>query len=104
MSRLEPADKIEAIVGAKRHERDHLGRAISAEQRVYILHSRQCTLAYADLRKCPYSVALDLGIDMSIWTGFEDRVVTLAIADDDYGDLLPLITSDTPSAEPAAST
>lgn len=95
MSRLESADEIEAIVGANRHATDHLGRAVSAEQRVYVLHSDECRARGIDLRDCEYSIALDRGIDLSIWGDFEDRPVTLAI-DAEEGDLLPLITSETP--------
>lgn len=97
MTRLESADKIEGIVGAKRDATQHLGRAVSAEQRVYILHSEECRARGIDLRKCEYSIALDYGIDLDIWEDFQDRVVTLAI-DADEGDLLPLITSETPES------
>lgn len=99
MSRLEAANKIEGIVGAKRHDTLHLARAVSAEQRVYILHSAECGASGIDLRKCEYSIALDDGIDLGIWDDFQDQVVELAI-DADYGDLLPLITSETPGHEP----
>lgn len=88
MSRIESAEKIEGIVGAKRHETIHLARAISDEDRVYILHSRQCTLAYSDLRQCPYSVALDEGIDIGLWEDRQDRPVEIRI-DEEYGDLVP---------------
>lgn len=42
MTDLVPADQIEQIVGARRHPLAHLGRAVSAEQTVYILHSQRC--------------------------------------------------------------
>lgn len=93
MSRLESTDELEAIVGANRHATDHLGRAVSAEQRVYVLHSEECRARGIDLRTCEYSIALDHGIDLSIWQDFQDRPVTLAI-DAEEGDLLPLITSE----------
>lgn len=98
MSRLEAADKIEGLVGAKRHDSLHLARAVSAEQRVYILHSAECAASGIDLRKCEFSVALDWGIDIVVWKGLEDQVVALAI-DAHWGDLLPIITSDTPNLE-----
>lgn len=88
MSRLESAEKIEGIVGVTRHESIHFARAVSAEERVYILHSRQCTLAYSDLRQCPYSVALDRGIDIVLWKDWQDRPVEIYI-DEEYGDLVP---------------
>lgn len=88
MSRLEAADKIEGIVGAKRHPSDHLGRAVSAEQRVYVLHSAECVSSGIDLRACEYSVALDRGIDLGIWDDYQDMPVTLII-DEEYEDLTP---------------
>jgi len=80
MSDLVPADRIEAIVGAARHATDHIGRAVSYEATVYILHSQECRDSGVDLRECPYSLALDLGIDLSAWV--EDAPVRLAIVDD----------------------
>lgn len=88
MSRIEPADKIEGIVGATRHETIHVARAVSAEERVYILHSRACTLAYSDLRLCPFSVALDAGIDLELWGDWQDRPVEVCV-DEEYEDLVP---------------
>lgn len=52
---------IEKIVGAPRSLAHHYGRAVSAEQRIYILHSKVCLDSGIDLRSCPFSVALDLG-------------------------------------------
>lgn len=89
VSDLVPPDRIEDIVGAKRHEEQHLARAVSAEQRVYILHSETCRRDTPDLRECPYSLALDRGIDPNDWRGFEDRPVVLAIAHDQLVPLAP---------------
>ena len=88
MTRLEPAGTIERTVGARRSANEHIGRAVSAEQRVYILHSTACVASGIDLRDCEYSRALDLGIDESIWEGREDRPVILRI-DDRFCDLVP---------------
>ncbi|MGZ0069282.1 hypothetical protein [Microbacterium arborescens] len=88
MTRLEPTSSIETTVGAERSQSEHIGRAVSAEQRVYILHSQDCVDTGRNLRTCPYSIALDLGIDVPTWQGHEDRPVILAI-DDDYFDLIP---------------
>lgn len=88
MSRIESAKKIEGIVGAKRHATDHLGRAVSVEHRVYILHSQECVASGIDLRDCVYSDALDIGIELLVWAEFQDIAVTLRI-DDEYGDLTP---------------
>lgn len=67
MTERVPADEIENIVGRKRSVKDHYARAVSAEQTVYILHSRECLATHADLRECPWSLALDRGIDLSEW-------------------------------------
>lgn len=76
---VDPGD-IEMIVGSDRHQVDHRGRAVSAEQRVYILHSHRCRERYRDLRECPYSKVLDRGIDLEHWAGFEDQPVRLWIS------------------------
>lgn len=76
---LVPAEEIERIVGAHRHAHQHLGRAVTAEQIVYVLHSQKCKDSGIDLRKCEWSRALDNGIDPADWHGHEDRAVVLAI-------------------------
>ena len=78
MADIVPADQIERIVGAHRHAHQHLGRAVMAEQTVYILHSQKCKDSGVDLRDCEWSLALDRGIDLADWKGFEDRPVVLA--------------------------
>ena len=88
MSNLVPADEIETTVGAKRHAAQHLARAASAEQTVYILHSERCKASGGDLRDCAYSIALDRGIDLADWQGFEDRPVVVAIV---RGRLFPVV-------------
>lgn len=93
---------IERIVGVHRHATEHLGRAVSAEQRVYILHSAACAAATPDLRDCEYSTTLHLhGIDRSEWVGFEDRPVRLTI-DPEFGDLIPAPLPDGPGCEHAS--
>lgn len=77
MSDLVPAESIEQIIGAARHLTNHIGRAVSAEQTVYILHSRVCLDSGIDLRKCPYSLALDRGINPATWE--EDVATRLGI-------------------------
>ena len=84
MTRLEDPDRVEAIVGALRDPDQHIARAVSDEQRVYILHSHQCVESGRDLRPCPYSLALDAGIDPDSWT--EDEAVFVKI---DHGRLVP---------------
>ena len=74
-----PADQIEALAGARRHPRAHLGRARSREQRLYVLHSAECLTQHPDLFECEYSVALSRGLDPEAWAGMEDETVVLAI-------------------------
>lgn len=91
MSDLVDPDKIEQIVGSGRHAQQHLARAVSAEQTVYILHSHACVDAAGDLRDCSYSQALDIGIDPADWAECEDRPVVAAIR---RGRLFPIPMGD----------
>jgi len=84
-----PADQIEEIVGAERHATRHYARAISAEQTVYVLHSEECRALYDDLRDCPWSLALDRGIEEIDWFGREDRAVVVRVRG---GRLIPAAT------------
>ena len=52
MTDIVPADRIETIVGARRHPREHIARGVLPEDRLYILHSAECRERYADLRDC----------------------------------------------------
>jgi hypothetical protein len=79
MSKKVDSDKIEDIVGAKRHARAHWARAVSEEQTVYVLHSYRCLEDNEDLRDCEYSLALDNGIDVDAWP--EDTPVVVKIYD-----------------------
>ncbi len=90
MTKLVPPGEIERIVGVRRHRKAHYGRAVTAEQTVYILHSRECRSSQSDLRKCLYSEALDRGIAPGSWRGFEDRPVILGVHN---GLLIPLKTA-----------
>lgn len=73
------ADKIEQIVGLPRHQHMHFARAVSVEQRVYVLHSAVCRASTPDLRDCEYSVALDRGIDKKLWRHWWDVPVFAGI-------------------------
>jgi hypothetical protein len=86
MSDLVSADEIEQIVGTVRHQTRHIGRAVSAEETVYVLHSHECKDSGIDLRDCPFSFALDEVIDLDTWEGYQDRAVELRIRD---GMLIP---------------
>lgn len=77
MSDLVDPDRIEEIVGVKRHPTDHVAKAVSSDQTVYVLHSRECFDAHEDLRDCEYSKALDLGIDLEEWVEDEPVFVTI---------------------------
>lgn len=78
MSDLAP--NAESVVGIKRHETDHYARAVSSEQRVYILHSQECLDIFDDLRDCPISKALDRGIREDDWRGYEDQAVRVCVS------------------------
>ena len=90
MSALVDPSAIEEIVGHSRHAAQHLARAVSDEQTVYILHSQRCKDSGVDLRGCPFSLALDHGIDRADWEGFEDRPVVVAII---HERLFPVVPS-----------
>ena len=80
--------KIEAIVGVSRDPVNHIARLVSDEHTVYILHSQLCLnseiVGLRDLRDCPYSLALDEGIDESEWG--QDEPVRVMVSD---GRLMP---------------
>lgn len=85
MSDLVDPERIEQIVGVRRHATEHWGRAHSGEQTVYVLHSKACRDSTPDLRTCPYSLALDQGIEgpanWFAWRDRQDQPVHLAIED-----------------------
>lgn len=91
MSDLVPAEEIERIVGHTRHATMHVGRAVSAEQLVYVLHSHECVDSGIYLSDCEYALALDAGIRDTEWGGYEDRPVALGIIEDR---LVPLVDLD----------
>lgn len=79
MTEKVPADQIEKIVGVKRDPVRHIGRAVSSEKKVYVLHSEACLSFYENVQKdCRYAVALENGIREKDWKGFEDRPVVLS--------------------------
>jgi hypothetical protein len=78
VSDLVPTEDIERIVGASRHHTAHYGRAVSAEETVYILHSKECLNSGIDLRECQFSIALDRGISIR-WDQYENVPVELGI-------------------------
>lgn len=88
MTRLEDPKMIEATVGVRRHPTKHLARAVSSEQRVYLLHSAACVATTTELRTCPYSRALDFGIRLDVWEHDQDRAVMVAVHPDHH-DLVP---------------
>lgn len=91
VSDLVPSAEIEGIVGTARHPTEHWGRAASAEQTFYILHSAACRDSGIDLRDCEFSLALDeYGVEMRYWRDHEDGPVRLALDAD--GRLIPAAT------------
>lgn len=87
MTDLVNSTEISAIVGVPRQQSAHMARAVSAEGKVYILHSESCLKYGKDLRECRYSKALDRGIDQKTWTGWQDKPVQLCVV---KGELLPI--------------
>lgn len=83
MTDLVSGQDVERIVGVGRHPTEHRARAVSAEQKVHILHSAECLDMHdagaRDLRQCPYSLALDEGIDLDEWKCSEDRAVAVTL-------------------------
>lgn len=79
MSEQVPAEDIERIVGIQRHATRHYANAVSIEQTVYILHSERCKALNVDLRDCLFSHALDNGIDLAVWEGWQDQPVRVTI-------------------------
>lgn len=82
MADLVNPEQIEQIVGAARHPQWHIARAVSSEERVYVLHSNECKVQRADLRDCLWSLALDNGIDLDQWEPYQDQPMRVIVADD----------------------
>jgi hypothetical protein len=87
MSDFVPSDHVEEIVGAKRDNTLHLARAITAEQRVYLLHSVECVEEFEDLRECEFSLSLEKGIYFELWEELFDEAVVVTLGH--YGELHP---------------
>ncbi len=79
MTNLVPVYQIEQIVGVPRHPTIHYGRAVSSQETFYILHSERCLKQRSDLRDCPFSTALDRGIDPDDW--ISDKPTVLSFRD-----------------------
>lgn len=77
MAHLVDPARIETIVGARRHRTRHIGRAVTADRAVYVLHPHACLARTPDLRDCRYARALDHGIDPAEWR--PDTPVRLAL-------------------------
>lgn len=101
MSALVDPSHIEQIVGVRRSRGWHYGRAVSAEQTVYILHSQRCLDSGIDLRECRFSLALDRGIKLYAWDDMQDRPVILGL--DKHEHLVPLAVTDDEMSWPAES-
>lgn len=91
---VDPADAVR-IVGVERHPTEHWARADSATSVVTILHSAECKASTPDLRDCPFSLALDRGIDGAVipwsrWREAQDRPVRVVLL---QGWLTPAVSS-----------
>jgi hypothetical protein len=86
VSELADPKRIESIVGVKRAS-VHVARIVTTEERLYILHTHACVAKRPDLRECPFSLALDKGIDPEVWIGHYDVPICITIGPD--GRLIP---------------
>ena len=60
MSERVPSNQIEGIVGAKRHQSEHIIRGDDETGLTYILHPHDCLAQWGgDLSLCSLSIALD---------------------------------------------
>lgn len=100
MADMVDSSTIEAIVGVPRHATKHYGRAVPSERCVYILHSSECLESGRDLRECPYSVALDHGVEYWRWQQVLGRPVLLEIQ---QGHLAPVVDSIVPELRESLS-
>lgn len=88
MTDLVPEADIERIVGVTRSLGQHIGRAVTRGDHLrkkdtfYILHSKQCLREHEDLKRCPFSRALDKGIQPEWWIAVEDKPVYIGINHD----------------------
>ena len=73
---------IEEIVGVPRDPVDHIARAVTEGEEVYLLHSSDC----GDIYVCEYSLALSYGIDLVVWQHYADIPTAVKIID---GRLVP---------------
>ena len=87
MSTLVDPGEIETIVGARRHSVKHLGRLITETRTVYVLHSHLCRNTGRDLRECEFSIAMDEGVDWTLFTEQLDRPIIMGV--DSRGLLMP---------------
>lgn len=85
MTELVDPEEIEEIVGKRRDYIGHWAKARSEDKKVYLLHPTPCLKNESDLRNCPYSRALDNGIDIREWT--EDVAFLVEVGD---GHLRPM--------------
>lgn len=70
MTRPVDPSTVEAIIGLPRRLHQHLARVVDrdGDDGVFIMHSKMCVALTPDLRTCPYSLALDLGVaDVPGW-------------------------------------
>ena len=80
-----PADTIETIVGTRRKAQQHIARASSEDQQVYILHSALC-VKRREITECAYTQALEKGINEDVWEDHQDQPVEAVIVN---GRLVP---------------
>lgn len=86
MTEIVPEEDIERLVGVRRQS-VHFARAVTADQKVYILHSIGCKAHTPDLRMCAFSIALDYGLDEKYWKDLYDAPVWVTVLN---GKLVPV--------------
>lgn len=81
-----PADEIETIVGTRRKAQQHIARASSQDEQIYVLHSALC-VKRREITECAYTQALDNGINMEVWEDHQDEPVEVMVSN---GRLVPV--------------
>jgi len=99
MTNIVPAEDIEALVGAARHPTLHQARVDTQDtEQVYILHSQKCIDRYGlrpdDIRSCPFSKALDNGIEDYEWADHYDQPVVVTVMYDMFDGGRPRLAPD----------
>jgi len=97
MVELIPSDIVENAIGVERHEFLHYAIAVLSDEKLMILHSRECRDRGTDymMRTCLFSQALHSGLCEGAWAGHMDvPVVALLFNQDGRTYLGPATTTE----------